>query len=58
MRDSVIAVNRQTCERSAIEDSCATLDCEPPRSTVTGRLMLSAALLPNLTIRDLGQHCR
>ncbi len=56
MRDPVIAVDGQTYERSAIEDWFATLGGEPPRSPVTGQLMASAALLPNLAIRELVQR--
>ena len=57
MRDPVIASDGQTYERSAIE-GWFVMGCGPPRSPVTGQLMPSAALLPNLAIRDLVQRCR
>ncbi len=53
MHDPVIAADGQTYERSAIEGWLATQGSGPPRSPVTGQLMSSAALLPNLAIRDL-----
>ena len=56
MRDPVIAVDGQTYERSAIEDWFATLGGKPLRSPVTGQPMASAALLPNLAIRELVQR--
>ena len=58
MRDPVIASDGQTYERRAIEGWFATLGGGPPRSPVTGQLMPSAALLPNLAIRDLVQRSR
>ena len=58
MRDPVIASDGQTYERSAIEGWFATLGAGPPRSPVTGQLMPTAALLPNLAIRDLVQRSK
>ena len=58
MRDPVIAPDGQTYERVAIEDWFAGLGSSPPRSPVTGQPMPSAALLPNLAIRDLLQTCQ
>lgn len=55
MRDPVIAADGQTYERTAIEGWVASLGSRPLRSPVTGQLMPSAALLPNLAIRDLVQ---
>jgi hypothetical protein len=56
LRDPVIASDGQTYERSAIEGWFQTLGGGPPRSPVTGQLMPSAALLPNLAVRDLVQR--
>ncbi len=56
MRDPVIATDGLTYERSAIEGFFAALGGAPLRSPVTGQLMPSAALLPNLAIRDLVQR--
>ena len=56
MRDPVIASDGQTYERSAIEGWFKMLGSGAPRSPVTGQLMPSAALLPNLAIRDLVQR--
>ncbi len=53
MRDPVIAADGQTYERTAIEGWLAAGSL---RSPVTGQLMPSAALLPNLAIRDLVQR--
>ncbi len=53
MRDPVIAADGQTYERAAIAALFASHGSELPRSPVTGQLMPSAALLPNLAIRDL-----
>ncbi len=55
MRDPVIATDGLTYERSAVEGWFATLDGGPPRSPVTGQLLPSKALLPNLAIRELAQ---
>ena len=56
MHDPVIASDGQTYERSAIEGLLATRGSRSPRSPVTGQLMPTAALLPNLAIRDLVQR--
>jgi hypothetical protein len=56
MRDPVIASDGQTYERSAIEGWFQMLVEGPPRSPVTGERMPSAALLPNLAIRDIVQR--
>ena len=53
MRDPVIATDGQTYERSAIEGWFTTTGSGPPVSPVTGQLMPSVALLPNLAIREL-----
>ena len=53
MRDPVIASDGHTYERSAIEGWFATLGSVLPQSPVTGQPMMSAALLPNLAIREL-----
>ena len=55
LRDPVIASDGQTYERSAIEGWFAMLRSGPLRSPVTGQLMPSAALLPNLAIRELAE---
>ena len=58
MMDPVIASDGQTYERRAIERWFAARGSEPPRSPVTGQVLPSAAVLPNLAIRDLAQQCR
>jgi len=58
MRDPVIATDGLTYERSAIEGWFATQGGGPPRSPVTGQLVPSASVLPNLAIRELIQHQR
>jgi len=55
MSDPVIATDGLTYERSAIEGWLATLSGRPARSPTTGQLIPSAALLPNLAIRELAQ---
>jgi len=57
MRDPVIAADGQTYERSAIQGWLAAMGSGPPRSPVTGQPMPTAALLPNLAIRELLQRC-
>ncbi len=56
MRDPVIASDGQTYERSAIEGWFVKQGSGPPRSPVTGEPLRSAALLPNLAIRELVQR--
>lgn len=52
MRDPVTASDGLTYERGAIEGWFVLLGNAPPRSPITGQLLQSTALLPNLAIRS------